>query len=165
MTGRDRQSDDFHGLVRGSRGGETQQLTSVHPVRMEETGQRPSVRTSDDDRWTIRPKSPGSDLDRAQTNGLKAADIVDPAFIHGRRLHAMPADQAEKRSKRWFALGLAGMVYVMGIAGLWSIYRTFGDVTISPLTPAGSAEPSAPLNEPVDLRDAELIEERPSTSG
>ena len=77
----------------------------------------------------------------------------------------MAADLAPERSKRWLALGLAGAVYVMGIAGLWSIYRTFDEVATSPLTPARGTEPNAPSSEPTDLRDAELIEAVPTTSG
>ena len=165
MTRRDRQADDRDDPLRNSRSGELPQSATVRSTGVE--GGRPKLSgpPADDDRWTIRPKTPGSDHDRAQSSGLKASDIVDPTYIHDRRLGAMATDQAPERSKRWLALGLAGAVYVMGIAGLWSIYRTFDEVATLPLTPARNTEPNTPSSEPTDLRDAELIEATPSTSG
>lgn len=132
---------------------------------MEEAEPALSALPAADGHWTIRPKTSEPDQGRAQPPGLKAADIVEPRFIHDRHLGAMVADQDQGRSKRWLALGLAGAVYVMGIAGLWSIYRTFDEMTNLPLTPARSIEPNAPSREPTDLQDAELIEATPLTSG
>ena len=165
MTRRDRQSDDHDDPYRSSRKGARRRSVPVRPVEMAGTRPAPSTPPPADGRWTIRPKNPGHDRDRAQSPLLKAADIVDTRFIQDHRLGTMAADLAPERSKRWLALGLAGAVYVMGIAGLWSIYQTFDDVATSRLTPARGTEPNAPLSEPTDLRDAELIEEVPTTSG
>ena len=48
------------------------------------------------------------------------------------------------------------MVYVVGIAGLWSMVRGFGETGAAPLTPAGSDQVMPPIDEAIDIRDALL---------
>ncbi|MEM7041573.1 MAG: hypothetical protein AAF543_02055 [Pseudomonadota bacterium] len=68
------------------------------------------------------------------------------------------ADGVHPHSRRWLALGLAGMVYVVGISGLWAMVRTFDETAGAPLTPAGSEKVLPPIEESIDIRDAQLLD-------
>ncbi|MDH3659214.1 MAG: hypothetical protein OEU92_04150 [Alphaproteobacteria bacterium] len=73
-------------------------------------------------------------------------------------LEPSPSFEAGDRSRRWLALGLAGMVYVIGIAGLWSMVQSFEPTAPLPLTPAGDDRALPPLDDRIDVRDARLDE-------
>lgn len=53
-------------------------------------------------------------------------------------------------------MGLVGMIYLAGIAGLWSMIGTFEDTAPGAFTPAGVNETLPPINETIDVRDAHL---------
>ena len=64
-----------------------------------------------------------------------------------------PGD-GDVRSRSWFAVGLVGMVYVIGIAGLWSMVQAFDKKADPTVTPAGDSTTLPPLDESIDVRDA-----------
>ncbi|MEZ5934710.1 MAG: hypothetical protein R3F54_22780 [Alphaproteobacteria bacterium] len=66
------------------------------------------------------------------------------------------SDEPGAGSRRWLALGLAGMVYAVGVMGLWSMVETFQETGTKELTPAGGHEVLPPVDDTVDVRDARL---------
>lgn len=87
--------------------------------------------------------------------GPPTAVSAEPAFIASGPLRRTPP-QRDDRPRRWLAIGLAGMVYVVGAAGLWSMYSTFAEQPASSLRPAGGIETMPPIEETIDVRDARL---------
>ncbi|MEM9628232.1 MAG: hypothetical protein AAGA21_18515 [Pseudomonadota bacterium] len=66
-----------------------------------------------------------------------------------------PADH-EVRSRSWLALGLVGMVYVTGAAGLWSMVQAFEEDAPSTVVPVDDEGVMPMLDETIDVRDALL---------
>lgn len=117
------------------------------------------VEESDADNWTIRPKNrpPEDDLSAPEPAWRTS---VHPVFVNSGPLATAVRLEDDGWSRRFLALGLAGIIYVIGIAGLWSMVQTFDQTTSPPLTPAGDRKAMPPLEGAIDLRDARLDEDR-----
>ena len=176
MSERDRQSDGTFGFARGTQSGAAKGAASVRlvysderkmpadpvdsppPAGIDETPPAPAERSS---HWVVKPKA-GRPLEAAPEPAM-------PTMAPRRRtapVHAsgttptmpMSVRGPDQESRRWLALGLAGMVYVVGITGLWSMVRAFDETGAAPLTPAvgEKALPLPPIDEAIDIRDAQL---------
>ncbi len=190
MAGRDRRQDGGYGFTREPETHCVQPRTSVRPVQAKKdeppvlsahslkAAQRPSTsqprpastnRVSDDDHWVVREKKRRSIKRRAPSAPLNARHIDMPAFIEGGPA-TPPIHESDGRSKRWLALGLAGLIYAVGFAGIWSMTARFEPRLPSSITPAGDEGILPPLDDAVDVRDARsksliLPERRPATDG
>lgn len=120
------------------------------------TSSAPSISGSDDDRWTISAKKKRPRTNRPPSIKLKSHTIRIPNFVDAGPEASTSSLETDGRPKRWLALGLAGMVYVVGIVGLWSMVRTFDQPSPLSLTPAGDEEILPPLDDRIDVRDAAL---------
>jgi hypothetical protein len=67
-----------------------------------------------------------------------------------------PAPASSSADRRWLALGLAGMVYVVGVTGLWSMLETFRETAPRQITPARGTDMLPPVDDTADVRDALL---------
>lgn len=119
--------------------------------------------------WLARHKASRANSQRRTPAEMRAGDICMPDTAADDQWMPYTASDdeddgwvpsnslLEELSKRRVALALAGVIYLIGIAGLWSMVQTFDDVTTLPATPAnddGAILP--PFNETIDLRDAKL---------
>lgn len=122
----------------------------------------PSVgdRPTEDDGWVVRPKvrqaigdggSPSQSSSSSQPRMRRR-----PGVTHHETASLARSPEYRSVSKRWFALGLAGMVYVTGIAGLWSMVQTFDGPGSPAITPADGNNDLPPLDQQVDMQDARL---------
>ena len=171
MVGWGDRSQEQYGFARRQRPGEMGSPTSPHALQAED-GQaeafpprtlqprrlepRPSPPASGDDRWIVRPKtSPVGSRPRAKKRRSPAGprSAVAPG---GRAPVLAPSSPTGERPRRWLAFCLAGTVYAVGIAGLWSMYRSFDEGAASPLMPAGDSTTLPALNDTIDIRDAHL---------
>lgn len=112
----------------------------------------------------VRPAQPAVRADLAANRPLKyraprfrAAQIAGRQFAVGAPAERHRSSAPLTRSKIWFALGLASLIYAIGGAGIWSIYQTFD--APSSITPVEQTVPALPAGKPDDFRDAHLQEE------
>jgi hypothetical protein len=124
--------------------------------RPAEAGVNDAMPTPGDDRWVVRPKTPRSVRRRPSPSTVKAHHILQPMAGAGGVPRPSPWIEDNRPSKRWLAFGLVGMVYVVGLVGLWSMIETFREASPQQITPAGGDETMPPLDESIDVRDARL---------
>lgn len=173
MTDRDRRPEGQYGFARGSR---VEQARLPGPDRLARSEEEDTPSASafsarqrqpkavpasaapepDSKGWVVRPKKPQSVAVSAPTTKLSLRKRRGPAFIARGLPAAAPARDSGFRSKSWLVIGLVGMVYLVGIAGLWSMVRTFDDAAPSTFTPATDEGTLPPLDDTVDVRDAHL---------
>ncbi|MGI9421051.1 MAG: hypothetical protein ACR2RA_24770 [Geminicoccaceae bacterium] len=181
MMGREHQANGEFGFARGGRVSSSEppaRLRLVHardeqvPPSAPKAAFQPEVKTAaeaprvrptqrptpnvDARGWVVRPKAPRPAMAAPEARQLRARKPGKPAIAAGD-----PSDQADTpatdvQHRRWLALAMAGMVYVVGIAGLWSMYQTFEQPDPPALTPAGDSTPLPPLEKTIDVRDALL---------
>ena len=165
MRRRDRRSDKPCGFSRKPLLDPAADQTSVrHDHRQTENAAKQppkgatltTMSVTDDDRWTVRPKLP----EPARANLSPRASNRRPT-VRSHTFSSMPAAgpaeaEGSRRSKRLLALGLAGMAYLIGIVGLWSMVQSFNGNTSPSLTPAGDRTTPPPIDRSIDLRDAHL---------
>ena len=104
--------------------------------------------------WVVRPKVRQRSLDDGSPSIRKPRRR--PGYINQETAMSARSDEPHAGAKRWLALGLAGMVYVTGAAGLWSMVQMFDDTSHPPMTPADDIKGLPPLDSQVDLQDARL---------
>jgi hypothetical protein len=173
MTGKDRQPEGHFGFARATDDGSADAPSPdrlVHPrsdgdpistsspaglKRPGEIGAEPSPNTPDKS-WVVRPKDQAPRKKKLSPFEMKASDIRMPGVSVGDEPGDRPTSKAGRTSKRWLALALAGMTYVVGAAGLWSMMQDFDDAMLLPITPAGDERAVPPLDETIDVRDAGL---------
>lgn len=175
MQGRDRRSDGEYGFARGlSADGETEAGPSVRLVHSQEevdlaskplaAGLRPpegkaasTVIEPDDDHWVVRPRADDVVKTGLNTVGTGRRGFHTFGVAEGDEEASAASSGVDHQRKRRFALALAGLVYVVGIAGLWSMAQNFEDAWALPVTPAGDEGPvMPPLDTTIELRDARL---------
>ncbi len=173
MTDRDRRPEGQYGFARGPK---TEQARLPELARLVRPEKRDAIPTSavfapevqteavsipkapkaDSHGWVVRPKKPKPASVSAPISRLKAPNRRSPASV----THDLPASASQQGSKlrprSWLVLGLVGMVYLVGIAGLWSMLRAFDDSAASTFTPAGDERTLPPLDESIEVRDAFL---------
>lgn len=157
------------GFARNSTNRQLEHRSSRHSVENPDNDQEPLIKESlpveerqaesagsppglGHEGWIVRPKptkpagpaSPARDKTiRARRasphdDGLPAAELSTPGGTP---------------SRRWLAIGLACMVYVVGVAGLWSMIESFETTEPQRLTPAEGTRMLPPLDETIDVRD------------
>lgn len=129
--------------------------TSRQPDRSA-TGSVAAEATPGDDGWVMRPKvkAPAIRNRRASEGKKRAADIASPDVIRGGAMNMTLEPEEDRRSRRTLALFLAGLVYLAGVAGVWSIYQTFDQRDQPSLAPAvDEATIPPPIDDTIDVRD------------
>lgn len=173
MTDRDRRPEGHYGFARGL---QAEQARLPEPARLIGADEGDVIAASalsaprpqpeavpaspvpghDNHGWVVRPKKPRPVVASAPTTGLslrrRRRAVATP---EGLPASAAPHDN-EARSRSWLVLGFVGMVYLVGIAGLWSMVQTFEDSASSTLTPAAEEGPLPRLDDNIDMRDAHL---------
>jgi len=126
----------------------------IEPVRAQLPVPRSlqSTERSDDDRWVVRTKA-RQPIDKGRS-APGPRTRRRPGFVAGGAV----ASENDPGFKRWFVLGLIGVVYITGFAGLWSMVQTFEDARPSSIVPTDGKGNLPPLDELIDVRDAYLGE-------
>jgi hypothetical protein len=109
-----------------------------------------------EERWVVKPKKEKRSRKRLSPFEMKASDIRMPGMRVGEKEDESSSPDSQATPKRWLALALAGMTYVIGLAGLWSMVQGFEEAALLPVTPAGDERTVPPLDETIDVRDAGL---------
>lgn len=171
MNEDDRQLEGQYGFARGSMDHGTQSASSVRLVHSQDETDKPSPerptafhRPSDEasrsesaeEHWVVRPRKEQAARPKLTPLEMKASDLRMPGMSDGEEPSAASTSGVERTSKRWLALALAGMTYVIGLAGLWSMVQGFEDAMLLPVTPAGDEQTVPPLDGTIDVRDASL---------
>lgn len=115
---------------------------------------------TEDDGWVVRPKVRQAGEKGASSSQSSSSSQPRmrrrPGVTHHETASLARSPEYRSVSKRWFALGLAGMVYVTGIAGLWSMVQAFDGPGSPAITPADGNNNLPPLDHQVDMQDARL---------
>lgn len=126
------------------------------PVWVAPTVPTPSPKEAEASHWVVRPKASRPTEAEPKGQEPKRRRTSNPAFVTSGPLRVNPVPESDSHPRHWLVLGLVGMVYVVGIAGLWSMVQSFDETASTPLTPAGSNDILSPVDEVIDLRDARL---------
>jgi len=173
MKGQDRPSEGQFGFARGMPDRATDGPPSVRIVHSydesDQTEQdasggfhRPRDLASESnleavrDRWVVRPKPHGPQPKPDSPFEMRASDIRMSGVSDEKTTGATPSSIADRTPRRWLALALAGMIYFVGLAGLWSMMQSFDNASLLPVTPAGDEQSVPPIEETIDVRDANL---------
>lgn len=170
---RDGRPKTRYGFVRGAQTGQARLTGPDRLFRPEVTGAaaasavfarqeppegmsaRPAPK-ADNHGWVVRPKMPEPVAVSAPRTRLRPGNRRSTASV----THGLPAftpqDDGNSRPRRWLVAGLVGMVYLVGIAGLWSMMQTFDDGGPATFTPAGDEDSLPPLDDSIEVRDAHL---------
>lgn len=171
MKGQDRPSDGQFGFARGTLDRDSNASSSVrlaHPRdntdQMGSSGgfHRPDQQAPEPiseavaERWILRPKHHEDEVKRRSPFEMRASDIRMPSANEEEATAAEPPFTQDVGPRRWLALAFAGMIYIVGLAGLWSMMQSFDNAALLPVTPAGDEQPVPPIEETIDVRDASL---------
>ena len=110
--------------------------------------------STEDEFWVVRPKRQQAREDKASP--LVGKPLRRPGYSHLEAGSLAPSPEHRAGGRRWLAFCLAGMVYVTGIAGLWSMVQRFDGAGSPSITPADSDKSLPPLDHQVDIQDARL---------
>ena len=174
MTGKDHRPEGNFGFARESHDGNVDAPSPVRLVHFRKDDKKPGSLASSpglkrldeavstpsqnalDNSWVMRPKDKAARKKKLTPLEMKASDIRINGTSCGSAPSQAQTPEGGRTSKRWLALALAGMTYIVGFAGLWSMVQGFDDAALLPVTPAGDERSVPPLDETIDVRDAGL---------